>query len=590
MNPEVPVIPNCDKILTKIRAGNADRQRRYQERGGKNQRRPHDHRDDVINELKDKVLDLREEIQQLKREIRELKLNQRDYDTDTDRDTDSDTDDDLPPPQPPHHEVEPEPEQEPEPEPEQEPQPEPEPEQEPEFENIHPEAQQPDVVYEENPIYQEEEEKDEECKCEANVTIFTLPVIIKELKKQEWNTAGTLDTTIRGITAFFRIVGCDNIPACLVSFENVKSKLDSSTQVVKTDSLYSTNSKKTYIQSVLICITRLKIPIDGNITRKYLQYFNILKMQAAQEAEVIRQSPKHSVISFPNYLRKIKERFGETSKQYLIAMMYSECTCRDNYAGISIVASLNDANDEDTNYLVMVDDDVAYFVLHKFKTSQKYGTIQIELSDEIITLLKNYINTHNITNTLFGENAKNGLSDFIGSMNKKVGVAGGGVNALRHMMVETILSNTNATLDERLQLANRMGHSPAVQIEYRRILRERESQQQSQSQSQSQDEETKQEHQQQEEKENEHDALEKENNIRRENMRLQRIERERNYADQPEPKKQKKAKGQGLKRKESDNVDDTNTKKQMITRSQKRKGMDESELPPAKITRKVTIN
>ena len=57
-----PVIPDCDRILTKIRASNAERQRRYKERGGKNQRRPHDHRDDVILELREEIRDLKKEI------------------------------------------------------------------------------------------------------------------------------------------------------------------------------------------------------------------------------------------------------------------------------------------------------------------------------------------------------------------------------------------------------------------------------------------------------------------------------------------------------------------------------------------------
>ena len=631
MNLEVPVIPDCDKILTKIRTSNAERQRRYLERGGKNQRRPHDHRDDVIKELREKVLDLREEIQDLKIEIRELKLNQR---VDSDNDTDSEAEDDVPPPQhdvpppsqhdvpppPPPHDVPPPPPHELVPhheiEVEQE---EVEEEQEQEniaFEIIHPEKEPENVAFEENPLHQqveeEEEEEDEEedvggdCNCQSNVTIFTLPYIIQELKKQTDITAGTLDTTIRGITSFFRIVECDNIPACLVAFENVKSKLDLSTQAHKNNLVYSTNSKKTYIQSVLICITRLKIPIDKVILDKYLRYFDILKMQSVKEAEDTRKSPKHAVISYDNYLRKIKTKFGEASKQYLIAMMYSECTCRDNYGGMTIVETLDASNDDDINYLV-ININHAYIVLHKFKTSKKYGTIQVELSDTLTTLLKNYINKHKLTDTLFPENAKNGLSVYISAMNKKVGVEGGGINPLRHMMVETILSNNDVSLDERANLATKMGHSPAVQTEYRRILDEY----QSQNQVSQDNEESKTEDEQREEKDGEdeeenlirqaiirHDAneaLERENDIRRENMRLERIERERieresNHEDQPQAKKQKKTKRQGVKRKETDDVDDTNTKKQMTTRSQKRKKMDNTESPPTKIARKVTIN
>ena len=637
MNP-VPVVPDCDRILTKIRASNAERQRRYQERGGKNQRRPHDHRDDVILELKDKVLDLREEIRDLKREIRELKLNQRD---DVDNDTDSEAGDI--PPQPPHHHHhhhhEPEPEQyvphyepqpeyhqhheEPEPqqpqpeyhqhheEPEpQQPQPEyhqhheepePQPEEQidnvieemeaeieaieaeleagveaesPHYDNIYPEP--PDnIVFEENPLYHHQEEPVEaECHCQPNVTTFTLPVIIKGLKEQEWESQGSLDATIYGITTFFRVVECDNIPACLVSFENVKLKLETAKQVIRKNELYSNNSKKAYIQAVLTCITRLKIPVDKDIVDKYKKYFELLKMQSAKDSDLRRKSPKHAVLYYPDYLRKIKEQFGETSKQYLISRMYAECTCRDNFGGMKIVASLDNANDDKINYLV-INDNTGYFVLHKFKTSKRYGTIQVELSDGLITLLKNYIDKHKLTSTLFPENRKNGLSDYLSAMNKKIGVNGGGVNPIRHMMVETILSNENVSDSDKYDLSTRMGHSPHVQTEYRRILQERqESETQYQDEAPVEDEETRlvrlavirQE---------EHEALERENDERRANDRRIRIERERQHADQPEPKKQKTNRGQGEKRKGTN--DDSNTKKQKTNRGQgeKRKGTND---------------
>ena len=630
MNP-VPVVPDCDRILTKIRASNAERQRRYQERGGKNQRRPHDHRDDVILELKDKVLDLREEIRDLKREIRELKLNQR---VDSDNDTDSEAG--YIPPQPPHHHHhhhhEPEPHHEEPQEPHHE---EPHHEEQyvphheephheephheeqspeeqidnvieemeaeieaieaeleagveadiggeaevggevevdveaesPHYDNIYPEP--PDnIVFEENPLHHHQEEPVEaECHCQPNVTTFTLPVIVKGLKEQEWESQGSLDATIYGITTFFRVVECDNIPACLVSFENVKLKLETAKQVIRKNDLYSNNSKKAYIQAVLTCITRLKIPVDKDIVDKYKKYFELLKMQSAKDSDLKRKSPKHAVLYFPDYLRKIKEQFGETSKQYLISRMYAECTCRDNFGGMKIVASLNNANDDKINYLV-INDNTGYFVLHKFKTSKRYGTIQVELSDGLITLLKNYIDKHKLTSTLFPENRKNGLSDYLSAMNKKIGVNGGGVNPIRHMMVETILSNENVSDSDKYDLSTRMGHSPHVQTEYRRILQERQ-----ESETQYQDETQYQEEAPVEDEETrlvrlavirqeEHEALERENDERRANERRIRIERERQHADQPEPKKQKTNRGQGEKRKGTN--DDFNTKKQKI--------------------------
>lgn len=61
-------IPDCDKILTQIKASNAERQREYQGRGGENQRWRHGHGDDVILEFREGTRDLKKE-----KEIRELK-------------------------------------------------------------------------------------------------------------------------------------------------------------------------------------------------------------------------------------------------------------------------------------------------------------------------------------------------------------------------------------------------------------------------------------------------------------------------------------------------------------------------------------
>lgn len=415
-----------------------------------------------------------------------------------------------------------------------------------------------------------------ECHCKSNVTTFTLPVIIEGLKKQEWASKGSLVATISAIRTFFRVVDCDNIPACLVSFENVKSKLESATQVVRKDELYSNDSKKAYIQAVLMCITRLKIPIDKVIVDKYKKYFELLKMQSVKDATVKIKSPKHALLYFPDYVRKIKEKFGETSKQYLIAKMYAECTCRDNFGGMTIVASLADANDDEINYLV-INDTNGYFILHKYEKSNTHGRIQVPLSNELIALLKNFIDKHKFTKKLFPENTNNGLSDYISTMNKRVGVTGGGIHPLRHMMVETILSNENFSDSDKSDLSTRMQHSPNVQTEYRRILIERESQTQQthhEDTQQTHHEDTQQTHYEEtpqeavvdDEEANyvrlalEHEDLERENNERRAKDRRIRIERERNHADQPEPKKVKKNRGQGEKRKGTDS-DETNNKK-----------------------------
>ena len=311
-------------------------------------------------------------------------------------------------------------------------------------------------------------------------------------------------------------------------------------------------------------------------------------MQNDRETAVKKLSRKESVISFPEYLRKIKEKFGDNSKQYLLAKMYETACVRDDYGGMVIVESLTEANDNEINYLVINSSNDAYFIFHQFKTSRKYGTVEVELPDELIILLKNFIAKNKLTNLLF---KPNGLSEYVSSMNKKVGVMGGGSRALRHIMISTILANENVSDLERIELSTIMGHSPNVQYAYQRILEERESQRQESQipenvayipedleEEEDDDNDVGNElitlieleelqRRAQKEKDDANEALENENNIRREQERLLRVERERSHSDEPEPKKQKRTRGKGIKRKET--TDD--------------------ELPSRKIVRKITL-
>jgi mannose-1-phosphate guanylyltransferase len=110
------------------------------------------------------------------------------------------------------------------------------------------------------------------------------------------------------------------------------------------------NTKRGLLQTILFCHTELGIPLN---TREYLKQFNLLKIQSARQTAENRANPAMAVISFEEYLRRISDHYGENSKQMLVASLYYECTCRDNYGNIQIIASRNLNVEKNKNYIIV---------------------------------------------------------------------------------------------------------------------------------------------------------------------------------------------------------------------------------------------
>jgi hypothetical protein len=164
---------------------------------------------------------------------------------------------------------------------------------------------------------------------------------------------------------------------------------------------------------------------------------------------------------------KILDKFGKTSKEFLIAKLYDEVPCRDNL-NLKIVPAEGD--DKTTNYLVMPKGGKLTVLLHDYKTAKKYLTNRTELSAELSALITAYIKTHKLkTNQfLFGAGS---LSSTVSAMNTAIGVTdGGGINYIRHSIIST-LYGSNPSAAARQALAKRMMHSPQAQEGYVREIR-----------------------------------------------------------------------------------------------------------------------
>jgi hypothetical protein len=218
---------------------------------------------------------------------------------------------------------------------------------------------------------------------------------------------------------------------------------------------------------VLYIIDNLKLPIEEVIKGYYVNQFEIMKLNCIDENMVTQDT---IIISFTDYLKKIKERFGEESKEYLISLLYNEATLRDDFT-LKIVSSIKDTKNNDENFIIVSPkEENLTLIINHYKTREQYGVIKIRLSIGLSRMIRKYIQVENlsINDYLFGN--KN-LSTFVQKMNKEIDV-NGGINLYRKMKISEMYKkyDGNPSAEERINLSNLMVHSPILQTRYLRKI------------------------------------------------------------------------------------------------------------------------
>ena len=229
---------------------------------------------------------------------------------------------------------------------------------------------------------------------------------------------------------------------------------------------YTVNSRKAFIQCILKIITVLKLPITATQLQIYKNAFETLKLDSIDAN--IKAFDTTEIFSFAEYLEKIKEKFGELSKEYVMSKLYEEVTVRDDFR-LKVVPNFNDTVSEIENYIVVPIDSHhrLTIIINEYKTSSKYGPIREELSRPLSNLIREFIKHMGIRygEYLFGRAKTN--SNFVSKMNKQIGIDGG-INNYRHMKASEIKYKDNK---ERAKLAMKMKHSPLVSLRYLRKLK-----------------------------------------------------------------------------------------------------------------------
>jgi hypothetical protein len=264
-------------------------------------------------------------------------------------------------------------------------------------------------------------------------------------------TDGTLKKYEEDTKRLMKLTKCDNLVDCLKDPKEISKIID--------DSSYAINTKKSLYQTIIFIIDNLKLPYSVATFNDYKKHFEIYKGKSTKEGI---EKTYESLITFPEYLKLVREKWGENSKMYLLGRLYDQVTMRDDFQ-LMIVSKSADVTD-DKNYLVVPKSGLLKVVMNVFKTSNKYKIEQIKLDESLSKLLREFMKKNNLKqgDYLFGSKK---LTSYISNNNQLIGVKGG-TNTYRHMKTTEILSDPDLTEEQRIEVSLKMAHSPLSQLKY----------------------------------------------------------------------------------------------------------------------------
>jgi hypothetical protein len=269
-----------------------------------------------------------------------------------------------------------------------------------------------------------------------------------------------LKTYINSIKQLMRISSCEDLVDCLKDSSKIINLIENGKK--KNGSAgYAVNSKIGLYQVILYIIDSFKLNIDKE---PYNKQRLLLKIKDEDRVE----SNKDKLVSnWPEVLDKVKSKYGEDSKEFLIMSLYQRIPARDDFQ--LLVTDKLDNYDDKINYLVLRMGKPSKVILHHFKTADKYGNKSFVLSKDLSNLVNKYRIKHNIllNDYLFGNRPQTG---FVSKILKSIGFDDEmvynktGISFLRKITV----SNTPIdSAEEKLDLANKMGHSTNTQKGYK---------------------------------------------------------------------------------------------------------------------------
>jgi hypothetical protein len=217
------------------------------------------------------------------------------------------------------------------------------------------------------------------------------------------------------------------------------------------------NTAKADLQAILKIVDTFPISISEKLKSQIKTAFDVLKEKSFEKSA----EPKEDLITFDDYIKKINDKFGKESKQYVVVSLYHELPLRDDMQ-LKIVDSVKATKDKEFNYLVLNKSPKGRVVIHNYKTSKGLGTIDKELTSGLTKILKKYMNSKDDKEYLFTDKK---MSSYVQKMNTALGLKGG-TNLMRHMAVNEFEPDSKSA-EEKVALAQTMGHSVQTQKKYK---------------------------------------------------------------------------------------------------------------------------
>jgi hypothetical protein len=200
---------------------------------------------------------------------------------------------------------------------------------------------------------------------------------------------------------------------------------------------------------------------------KYDRCHKVFIIKCEDQTEKRKTDKEEMVIPYTEYHKRILDHFGKDSKEYLIASLYNELTCRDDFGCMRILRIIPYDNGSDNILFIDHRKEKCHITLNRYKTFNIYGKIIRRLSPELCSLIVSYTERNRLLGFLFPEETETGLGTYITNMNKKIDIDGG-VNYIRHSKVSEFLKRTDLTPEMRLQFSIDCMHSESMQQKYRR--------------------------------------------------------------------------------------------------------------------------
>lgn len=309
-----------------------------------------------------------------------------------------------------------------------------------------------------------EEEKNNEVKqinTKLKVVKANYEDLVNLINNLKFNKEKTKEDYLGGLNRLHKILQSNDYLTTLREPEIVLKKIYEYKQ--PNGKPFSVNTIKSTLQFLVYLSDNANLNLNKQSINAYKNAFKIYKIKSTDENN--EKMKNKETILMSDYVQMVKDKFGEKSKMYLLVKMYEFLCVRDNYSNLKVVRTKTEmVDDGKTNYITVSPKKQCIIKISHFKTDSYYEPIEDKFPIPLSNMINNYVAENNIQygGDLFGSN----VSNFISKENKKLGDNLGSINEIRHRVISEALLNPNISEQQKLDLSDKMKHSPSTQTTY----------------------------------------------------------------------------------------------------------------------------